>query len=127
MHPFNRTLNVGDIIIVQGVDPKTFDTNYPNSDIIVYKNPTDPEDTPIVHRIVTRYEVNGTLYFQTKGDGNGQKWPAVPSSSEYDSNTVYPGNGQGVPAELVEGKVILRIPYLGWVTLILNQYTWEYH
>ena len=124
MHPFNRTLNVGDIIIVQGVDPKTLNTNYPNSDIIVYKKPTDPENTPIVHRIVTSYEVNGTLYFQTKGDGNGQKWPAVPSSSEYDSNTVYHNNGQGVPENLVEGKVILRIPYFGWITLILKENSW---
>ena len=70
MHPFNRTLNVGDIIIIQGVDPETLNTNYPNSDIIVYKKPADPEDTPIVHRIVASYEINGTLYFQTKGDGN---------------------------------------------------------
>jgi signal peptidase I len=124
LHPFNQTLNVGDIIIIQGVNPKTLNTNYPNSDIIVYQKPTDPDDTPIVHRIVTSYEENGTVYFQTKGDGNGEKWPAVPSSSEYDSNNIYAGNGQGVPANLVEGKVIMRIPLLGWITLFFRTVSW---
>lgn len=125
-HPFNQTLNVGDIIIIQGVDPKTLNANYTNSDIIVYQKPTDTADTPIVHRIVTSYEEKGTLYFQTKGDGNGGKWPAVPSSSEYDSISIYGGNGQGVPANLVEGKVIMRIPLLGWITLFFRYVPWGY-
>lgn len=124
MHPFNRTLNVGDIIIIQGVDSKTLNTDYPNSDIIVYKKPTDPTGTPIVHRIVASYVENGTLYFQTKGDGNGEEWPSVPSPSQYDSNSVYAGNGQGVPADLVEGKVIMRIPLLGWITLFFRYVSW---
>ncbi len=123
-HPFNRTLNVGDVIIIQGVDPKTLNTDYPNSDIIVYKKPNDQTGTPIVHRIVASYTENGTLHFQTKGDGNGEKWPAVPSLSEYDSNSIYTANGQGISADLVEGKVILRIPLLGWVTLFFRYVSW---
>ncbi len=75
-HPFDHTLHIGDIIIIQKINPADLNTNYPNSDIIVYQNPTDPTATPIVHRIVATYEENGTLYFQTKGDGNGDKWPA---------------------------------------------------
>ena len=51
-HPFAHTLHVGDIIIIQKVNPEDLNTNYPNSDIIVYENPTDPTSTPIVHRIV---------------------------------------------------------------------------
>ena len=123
-HPFGRTLDTGDIIIVQRVDPKDLNTNYPNSDIIVYQNPTNLHDTPIVHRIVAVDNINGTLYFQTKGDGNGQQWPKVPSPQQYDSNSIYPGNGQGVPQNLVEGKVILRIPWLGWITLFLKENSW---
>jgi signal peptidase I len=120
-HPFDRTLDTGDIIIIQKVDPKNLNTNYPNSDIIVYKNPTKPSDTPIVHRIVAVDNINSTLYFQTKGDGNGQKWPLIPTPSMYDSNTIYNGHGQGVPQDLVEGKVILRIPWFGWITLFLKE------
>ncbi len=124
-HPFDRTLDTGDIIIIQKVNPKDLNTNYPNSDIIVYQKPSDPSDTPIVHRIVAVDNINGTLYFQTKGDGNQQQWPAIPLTSMYDSNNnVYNGHGQGVPQNLVEGKVILRIPYLGWITLFLKNNSW---
>ncbi len=119
-HPFDRTLDTGDLIIIQKVDPKDLNTNYPNSDIIVYRNPTNPSDTPIVHRIVAVNKINGTLFFQTKGDGNEQQWPLIPPATIYDSNTVYNGHRQGVPQNLVEGKVILRIPWLGWITLLLR-------
>jgi signal peptidase I len=122
-HPFDRTLHVGDIIIIQQINPADLNTNYPNSDIIVYENPTDLTATPIVHRIVVTYEVNGTLYFQTKGDGNGDKWPTIPLPQEYDSRTLW-SSGQGVPQDLVIGKVIMRIPYFGWVTLFLRNNQW---
>ena len=123
-HPFAQTLHVGDIIIIQKVNPADLNSNYPNSDIIVYENPTDPTSTPIVHRIVTTNEVNGTIYFQTKGDGNsGDKWPDTPSPQEYDSHTLW-STGEGVPQNLVIGKVVMRIPYFGWVTLFLRNNTW---
>lgn len=124
-HPFARTLHKGDLILIQDVDPKDLHTNYPNSDIIVYKNPTNPSSTPIVHRIVMSYEVNGTLYFQTKGDGNGEPWPKMPSVEEYDSNSIW-RTGEGVPGNLVEGRVVTRIPYFGWITLILKETPWEH-
>ena len=123
-HPFDSTLHVGDIIIIQQINPNNLNANYPNSDIIVYENPTDPTATPIVHRIVEKYEVNGTLYFQTKGDGNsGDKWPATPSSQEYDSRTLW-NTGQGVPQNLVLGRVVMRIPWFGWFTLFLRNNPW---
>ena len=123
-HPFEHTLHVGDIIIIQKVNPADLNVNYPNSDIIVYKNPTDPTATPIVHRITATYTVNGTMYFQTKGDGNSaDKWPNVPSSQEYDSRTLW-NTGQGVPQDYVIGKVVMRVPYFGWITLFLRNNPW---
>jgi len=123
-HPFAQTLHIGDIIIIQKVNPEDLNTNYPNSDIIVFQNPTNPTSTPIVHRIVATYTVNGTIYFQTKGDGNsGDKWPATPSSQEYDSHTLW-STEQGVPQDLVIGKVVMRIPYFGWITLFLRNNSW---
>jgi signal peptidase I len=122
-HPFEQTLHVGDIIVIQNVNPADLNANYPNSDVIVYENPTNPTATPIVHRIVEKYKDNGTLYFQTKGDGNGQKWPKIPSHQEYDSLTLW-STGQGVPQNHVIGKVVMRIPYFGWITLFLRNNTW---
>ncbi len=116
-HPFNQTLHVGDIIIIQKVDPATLNANYPNSDIIVYKNPNGR--TPIVHRIVEKQEINGTLYFKTKGDGNGPiVWPNIPNN--YDNIP----DSKGVPQNLIEGKVILRIPWFGWITLFMRGNSW---
>jgi signal peptidase I len=123
-HPFDPTLHVGDIIVIQKVNPADLNGNYPNSDIIVYQNPTDPTSTPIVHRIVQIQNISNTLYFQTKGDGNsGTKWPKTPVVGEYDSNTLW-STGQGVPQDLVIGRVILRIPYFGWITLFLRSNSW---
>jgi len=127
-HPFDRTLNVGDIIIIQGVDSTALKTTYPNSDVIVYNDPTssDPSKTPIVHRIVGSYTENGIMYFYTKGDGNpSEVWPNPVSPSDYDSHTIWvQKTGQGVPANLVEGKVIMRIPLLGWTTLFFRTVSW---
>jgi signal peptidase I len=125
-HPFEQTLHVGDIIIIQSVNPEELNADYPNSDIIVYQNPNlrgNPEATPIVHRIVAKYQVNGTWYFQTKGDGNGVNWPTTPTTSEYDSHTLW-STGEGVPEDLVLGKVVMRIPYFGWITLFMRGNSW---
>ena len=122
--PFDRTLSVGDIIIIQGVNPKDLNTNYPNSDIIVFHEPEPGYyNTLIVHRIVKAETINGTLYFITKGDGNGIKnpWPETPTSGfdQWDSN-----NPPGVPANYVVGKVIMRIPWFGWVTIFVHDDQW---
>jgi signal peptidase I len=119
-HPFAFTLHTGDLIIIQGVEPEELKTDYPNSDIIVYKNPYGV--SPIVHRIVTSQVVNNTLYFQTKGDGNPPTiWPATPNSYEYDG---IPDHIYGVPAHLVEGRVVMRIPFLGWIPLLIQDTDW---
>jgi signal peptidase I len=117
-HPFARTLHKGDLIIVQGVNPEDLKTDYPNSDIIVFHKPSDPSEL-IVHRIVTVDEVNGTLYFITKGDGNSPiKWPDTPSTSEYDPWVT--DGVQGVRQDLVVGKVVMRIPWFGHLVLFMR-------
>jgi len=117
-HPFARTLHIGDLIVVQGVNPADLNADYPNSDIIVFHKPGDPEEL-IVHRIVAVDEINGTLYFRTKGDGNSRiKWPNTPSPSEYDpweTNDV-----PGIREDLVVGKVVMRIPWLGHIVLFMR-------
>jgi signal peptidase I len=115
-HPFSNTLHIGDLIIVQGIDPINYNSEYPNSDIIVFKKPTDTNEL-IVHRIVEKEEREGKIFFFTKGDGNSNtKWPNIPSPNEYD-----PWNGRnGISEELVVGKVIMRIPWIGHFVLFMR-------
>ncbi|MGB9842230.1 MAG: hypothetical protein ACPLKZ_05845 [Candidatus Bathyarchaeales archaeon] len=117
-HPFSHTLHIGDLIIVQGVKPEELNADYPNSDIIVFKKPEYPDEL-IVHRIVAVDEINGTLYFRTKGDGNSHiKWPEIPTPLEYD-----PWGTNGVPGireDYVVGKVVMRIPWVGHIVLFMR-------
>lgn len=117
-HIFSPTLHIGDLIIVQGVKPQELNAHYPESDIIVFKKPSDPGEL-IVHRIVAVSEINGTLYFRTKGDGNSHvKWPNTPSPLEYD-----PWDTNGIPGireNYVVGKVIMRIPWLGHIVQFMR-------
>lgn len=120
---FEQTLHRGDIIIIQGVQPQEINANYPNSDIIVYQNPQNPTATPIVHRVVAEYYINDTWYFQTKGDGNAPIWPAPIDASYYDSHQIW-FTGQGVPQDLVLGRVVMRIPYFGSIILFMQENNW---
>jgi signal peptidase I len=120
-HPFARTLHVGDLIVVQGVNPANLNGNYPNSDIIVFHQPGNPGEL-IVHRIVAIDNVSGTLYFRTKGDGNPiDKWPNPVQPSEYDPWAIPPA--PGVSQEMVVGKVIMRIPLIGNIVLLMRNPT----
>ena len=114
IHPFARTLMEGDILIIVPVNPKDLNTNYPNSDIIVYNT---AQFGRIVHRIAAPTTVNDQLAFYTKGDGNGQdKWPTPISVSEYDP-------WSPIVANQIVGKVVLRIPWVGHITLFLQSIT----
>jgi signal peptidase I len=117
-HPFDHTLHKGDLLIIQGVDPKDLKTDYPNSDIIVYQRPDLPASDPqanIVHRIVKYEDINGTRYFWTKGDGND--YPDVwPNPANYTD----PWNP--IPEDHVYGKVVMRIPWVGLLALMTQQY-----
>jgi len=102
-HPFSRTLHVGDLIIVQGVDPEEIKAApEPDGDIIVFHQPLGGNDL-IVHRAIKK-EIgsHSEIYFTTKGDGNTGP-DSVP-----------------VPGDQVVGKVILRIPWIGHIALFLH-------
>jgi signal peptidase I len=103
-HPFERTLHVGDLIIVQGVAPEEIVVGPdPYGDIIVFCQDYAGGER-IVHRAIAKEDRNGTWYFQTKGDGNTSPDSHYPNISEDD----------------VIGKVILRIPWVGHIALIMH-------
>jgi len=123
-HPFAPTLHTGDVIIIQGVNPKDLKTNYPNSDIIVFYSPLDPKGVPVIHRIIAVTDVNGTLYFQTKGDGNGDQWPSPITPTTHGKDPWDGNNPPGIPQSLVVGKVVMRIPWFGWLSLVMQKSNW---
>lgn len=96
-HPFERTLHVGDMIIVQGVNVSDIHAApYPDGDVIVFQQLYG--DELIVHRAIEKRVESGNIYFVTKGDGN-----SAPD--------------QPIPASHVIGKVVLRIPWIGHLAL----------
>lgn len=102
-HPFSQTLHIGDLIIIQGIDPEEIKAApEPDGDIIVFHQPSAGGEL-IVHRAIEKeIRDDGEIYFTTKGDGN-----AGPDSVP-------------VPGDQVVGKVILRIPWVGHIALFLH-------
>ena len=97
-HPFEPTLHVGDLIIIQGINPEEiYAAEEPYGDIIVFHRGSEL----VVHRAIAKRE-QGTITFQTKGDGNDKP------------------DGNWVSEDKVVGKVVLRIPWLGSVALFMH-------
>ena len=86
-------LEVGDLVLIQGIPSSSIQIE----DIIVFDS---PEGARTIHR-VTRIEIlqNGTIQFKTQGDANPDEDP------------------QWIPEQNVHGRVIHRIPYIGWLAL----------
>ena len=127
MHPFEPTLHVGDLAIVQGVNCSTIRFAYPNSDILVFHFPkSDSYDSGglVITRVVVKEERSGIVYFRTKADGVGfHMWPEMPSVSEcdrwYDYRENYTWNGM-ISEKLLVGKVVVRIPWIGYIALFVQ-------
>jgi signal peptidase len=98
------TLKVGDLVVIKGVEPRYIS----NGSIIVFyvSNHYGEDAYRIVHRVITIFEVNGQHYFETKGDNN-------PVSDFY--------RWQYIPESHVIGVVIYRLPYLGYLPLLIRQ------
>jgi len=95
-------LNVGDLIVIQGKDPQEID----GGTIIVFHSPRDYH-TLIVHRVVEIVRRDSQIYFRTKGDHNSapDNWSPSP----------------GVPANHVVGAYSLKIPYLGYIVMVMRE------
>jgi len=107
------TLDVSDIIVIQGTNPLEIKAGPElEGDIIVFHSPYDP-DTFIVHRAVSKVYNDGLWYFQTRGDNR---------ATNSGADTWYgPGTWNGMISEkLVVGKVIGVIPWIGNVSLFIR-------
>lgn len=105
-HPFEPTLHTGDLIIVQGVSPEKIKTAVSpdidiHGDIIVFRR-VGRDGELIVHRAISKEEVNGQWLFQTQGDYSGDPDPWRVSKDQ------------------LIGKVVLRIPWIGRIALFMR-------
>jgi signal peptidase len=94
------TLQVGDLLVLQRVPEDQLKVG----NIIVFKDNDTyfHTDNPIVHRIIRIENVSGELRFITKGDAN---LPEDQGYRTYDE---------------IIGKEIVRIPYIGSVSMFLK-------
>lgn len=90
---FSDGFKRGDIPVIQRFD------SYKVGDIVVFNIPS--QNVPIIHRIVAVNEGGGS--YQTKGDHN-------PGQNVYEMRV---GESQ------IRGKVVLVIPYLGYLRVLL--------
>ena len=96
------TLQVGDLLVVQGVvNASGINATPETGDIIVFRKPTDPSEF-IVHRAVDKVYRGGFWFFKTKGDKN-------PIADPWE-----------VPENYVIGRVVGRVPLLGYLKIYLG-------
>ncbi|RMD66637.1 S26 family signal peptidase [Candidatus Pacearchaeota archaeon] len=98
--PFKNGLNKGDVIFVWGRSPVK------QGDVIIFKpNPNSIARNPIIHRVISLSPL------ATKGDNN--QIQLVPG------NNINSIDETHISEEQVMGKAVLRIPYIGWLKLVL--------
>ncbi len=104
------TINKGDLLFLRGMDPEHIKerNSEHEGDIIVYDASGlwegAPED-PIVHRVIDKFKKDGKWYFITKGDANKAK------------------DEEPVPGHRILGVVVGRIPYVGWIKIMLTEFS----
>jgi len=109
-HPFTPTLHTGDLIIIEGIKPQDIyaaprNASGRSGDILVFREEAG-SDNLIVHRAIGIQVVNGETEFVTQGDN-------------LDTNHG-PGPGSPTPPENIIGKVVFRIPWIGYLALIIR-------
>ncbi|MHA1683610.1 MAG: signal peptidase I [Promethearchaeota archaeon] len=107
------TIYEGDILFVKNIsagDIQVGNHTTRTGDVIVFETQgawTFPIDEPVVHRVVnvSYNAIEGRYYFVTWGDHN-------PSPDN---------GGNPIPEDNLYGKVVGKIPKLGWVKLFLER------
>lgn len=105
------TLNVGDLIAVQGgLNASELKTaSKPDGEIIVFRSPRSDGEL-IVHRAVDKEFHEGVWYIATQGDANFGK------DTWYGDDT-YQGK---ISERRLVGKVVGKVPWLGYVPLYIR-------
>jgi len=109
-------LNRGDLIVIQGVTNVSEISAQPlTGDIIVFHKPSEP-GTIVIRRAVDKTLKDGVWYIRTQADING-----FPDPWESGQNPEDIWGDGFFHQKFVIGKVVGRIPLLGYFPLIVNE------
>lgn len=110
--PMPSGFNKGDIILLIGTDPAKID----RGDIIVFWG---GQAYPIIHRVIGVDMDEDGRFFQTKGDNNLGQIVRPPFLDERHVPVERPCESEpDGTCDVVLGRAVLRIPYLGWVKIL---------
>ena len=98
---FKNGFNKGDIMILIGKDIGEIKVG----EVIVFRS---NRKDPIIHRVVKKWQLNSTYYFQTKGD-NYRTNPVSIKSAFLDETSI--------SDEQIVGNAVARIPLLGYIKI----------
>ncbi|MBI4151343.1 signal peptidase I [Candidatus Woesearchaeota archaeon] len=96
--PLRDGFNKGDVIILWRANGN----NIHVGDVLVFQA-SKPQ--PIIHRVVSVKTEGGKTVYQTKGDHNADSIEPVLGEHQIDQSRI-------------EGKGVIRIPYLGWLKIL---------
>lgn len=88
------SIMTGDMVIISSLENDEIKVG----DVVEYKR----DNYSVIHRVIEIVPEQGYNYYKTQGDNN--------NTPDRDL----------VPHEAIVGKVKMRIPYLGWITLWMN-------
>lgn len=94
---FSNGFNKGDIMVLIGAKIEKIKVG----DIVVFRGNSRE---PIIHRVVLKYNQNGKIYIQTKGDNN--------------PDTLVGLGEDMVSQDKLIGKAVFRVPLLGWIKIV---------
>lgn len=96
---FKKGFNKGDILLIFGVKPE----NVEKGDVIIFNA---NRQNPIIHRVMTIKEINGTYVFSTMGDNNSGQLSIE----------------EQINQDQLVGKAVFKLaPYAGWIKLIFYE------
>lgn len=90
----NPRLYPGDIVVTRTIAPEEISVG----DIVRFHR----DGIDVVHRVVSIDQQDSRIVFTTRGDNNNV-------------------DDEPVPAELVQGKLVLSVPKIGWISIYLRQ------
>lgn len=98
--PLRNGFNKGDIMVLMGKNANDIKVG----DVVVFWS----RETPIIHRVVKKWQIGNDHYFQTKGD-NYRTNPTSIKSPLLDETSI--------KEDRLVGNAVLRIPLIGYIKI----------